>query len=371
LHEHGALAEKLRAYARADGFEQGRSIFAVEEAWLHLRLGPVLARAGFDVLNWTVLDAFHPADVINPRNLDSDIENFDKLGEPMATLEITPFEGTTLSGHFMPWFRRPHFPPPASRLGFAPAGVYLGPRWILVDHDGRLTDDPFIPQAAVRLRQRIGTADVSVHALQHIDRGQPLAVADALARFPLAAFLKEPGPLLVWSSVGQVGGTCQQALGRLVLKIEGAYRRFVPMAELPESLEEEPRRDHGVIALGLWYTLPHAGGAHSTFLLEGQVVVGPEALVRAALGPFQRDAFGGYRFAWNDEESREFRVGGVVDLEGRREWLLSAEYRQRLGETWTVRLGVRIFHAPSGETGHGLEPLRDGDHARIILTRHF
>ena len=63
-----------------------RTILVVEEAWVEWKAKPFRVRAGFDLLNWTATEAFHPSDILNSRNLDSSIQNYDKLGEPMVSL---------------------------------------------------------------------------------------------------------------------------------------------------------------------------------------------------------------------------------------------------------------------------------------------
>src|SRR5687767_7316130 len=73
-HEHDAFEQRLRAYGRLDHYDKRRSVLVVEEAWMQVRRGRLRLRAGVDLVNWTATEAFHPADVINARNLDSDLE---------------------------------------------------------------------------------------------------------------------------------------------------------------------------------------------------------------------------------------------------------------------------------------------------------
>ena len=58
---------------------------------------------------------------------------------------------------------------------------------------------------------------------------------------------------------------------------------------------------------------------------------------RAALTVFQRDVLVGYRFALNDESGKELMLGAIFDTERSGESLVTVNYQQRLGETWTVR----------------------------------
>jgi hypothetical protein len=353
-HTHAPLEEKVRVYGRLDALDQRRSIMVVEEAWVQVRRGSLRMRAGADIVNWTATEAFHPADVINARNLDSDLENFEKLGEPMVVLMVRVLDGTTVSAYFLPHYTNPIFSSPHSRLHFAPPGLDLRGRMIQTDRDGRLTDDDFGPQGALYVRQVMGQADISVHVVEHMDRYEPLVVVTD----PAAP------PHLLFQTVRQVGGTYQQVFGPVIAKLEGAYRHFLKSPATPD-------RDHGKIAVGLEYGLPHESGPESTLVVEGQaVLLGDEAL-RRSISPFQRDVLGGYRLALNDEAGKELFVGAIFDLETRGEYLVSASYQQRLGETWTIKAGLRIFAAPDSSPAGGIAGFRKSDHVRLTLTRHF
>ncbi len=365
-HSHGPMTEKARVYGRLDRYDERRQVLLWEEAYLQLGFERLRLRAGLDVVNWTATEAFHPADVINARNLDSDLENLEKIGEPMLSLQVRPFDGTTITLIAMPYRSEPLFASPNSRLGFAGGADLRGARR-MIDRDGRFSDDNWGPQGAIAIRQTIGPADITVHALEQMDRAQPLI------RFDPSTFR----PLLVFQTVQQLGGTYQHAVDALLIKLEGAYRRFrppkdlLPGAPLPGSVFTEKMPDHGQLAAGLEYGITHDGGPDSTFLLEGQTVIGAKGeLERAALSVFQRDVLVGYRLALNDESNKELLIGVIFDTERAGETLFNVSYAQRLGETWTVRAGLRIFQAEATAPGP-LGLLRDADHVRLTLTRHF
>ena len=363
-YQRPVFEAKVRGFGRLDGFDRERSRLIAEEAWLQARSERLQLRVGVDIVNWSATEVFHPADVINARNLDSDLENFEKIGEPMVALQIRAFEGTTFDLMLMPVFMRTRFPSPLSRLSFAPPGVDLRGRPLLLDRRGRLTDSDFGPQAALQVRQVIGSADVSVHALEHMDRLQPWVRVDP-ATFQVA---------LLYQTVRQVGATWQQALGPFVAKLEGAYRWFVrPQEATTAQIGDLPERNHAALAAGLEYGLGHGNGAQSTFLLEGQAILGPPQPIRLMLDAFQRDVLVGYRFARNDEANHEIFAVAVVDLERPGEYLVSLAFQRRLGDSWTGKLGVRLFQAPAATPleSRGISLIRNGDHVRVSLTRHF
>jgi hypothetical protein len=371
-HQHAPFEEKLRAYGRLDHYDDRRSTLVLEEAFVQVRQGRVRLRVGADIVNWTATEAFHPADVINARNLDSDLESLEKVGEPMVAGQVTVAEGTTAALMVMPVYMETLLPSPGSRLSLAP-GLDVQGRRALYDRQGHFTDNHFGPQLAFRLQQVLGQADLSVHALEQMDRLQPLVGWD----------IAQGRPVPIYLTVRQVGGTYQHVLGPVIVKLEAAYRWFVtpvdadaPVVPLDVTAPVPAPapftdRDHGTVALGLEYGIPHAGGGDSTLLLEGQAVLGArDAATRAQLTPFQRDLFAGYRLALGDEDSKELVLGTIVDLERRGEFLVNVSYQQRLGETFSVRAGLRIF-AARDDAAYGLRPLRQSDHLRLTLTRHF
>ncbi|MEZ4272283.1 MAG: hypothetical protein R3C68_12900 [Myxococcota bacterium] len=213
LHKHeNIFREKVRIFGRVDRRDEGRSVLIVEEAWVELKKSLVRLRLGADIVNWTATEAFHPADVLNSRNLDSDVENFEKVGEPMAELSFNVGNGT-LSAYYMPYYTRPIQPSPRSRQGVFPPGLPVGPL-LRMDAHGNLADGDFGHQGGLRARQTFGSADLSLHFIHHMDRDQPEIVFDATAG--------ELRPL--FRTVTQAGGTYQQVFGSLILKVEAAYR---------------------------------------------------------------------------------------------------------------------------------------------------
>ena len=363
-YERGPFAGKARGFGRLDGFDRQRTTLIDEEAWLQAQSDRFRLRLGVDVVNWTALEAFHPADVINARNLDSDIENFERIGEPMVALQVRVFEQTTVSALLMPIYVTSRFPSPRSRLNFAPPGVDLRGRPKLIDRRGRLTDSHFGPQAALQVRQVVGSADVSLHLLEHMDRLHPVLLVDATTM----------SPVLLYQTVRQAGGTYQQVFGPVIAKAEGAYRWFVPAgAAAMDVVGPLPRRNHGIVAGGIEYGIGHRNGSESTILLEGQTVLGVDGPTRRALEIFQRDLFVGLRFARNDEAAREGMLAAVIDLESAGEMVLDARYQQRVDESWTVKTGLRVFQAKAVPPleARGLQLLRNGDHVYLDVTRHF
>lgn len=89
---------------------------------------------------------------------------------------------------------------------------------------------------------------------------------------------------------------------------------------------------------------------------------------------FQGDVLLGYRYAFNDVDGKALLVSVIVDVEHPDELIWSANYSQRLGDTWTFNASLRVVEAsepPEALGGSQLRRIRDSDFLGIELMRHF
>lgn len=367
-HRLSNTRERLRLFGRLDVTDNGRNLFDIQEAWAEYRWPMLEIRAGFDMLNWSATEAFHPADVINSRYLDSDIENPEKLGEPMLRLSLKIPAGE-LSAWYLPMFIAPIFPSKHSRQNpLDPGWRFEQPRW--VDRNGQVSGGNFAHQWVVRLSQSRGPVDFDLHAIQYIDRQQPLYVADPTNKTVRPIYLP----------VTQIGGTMQAVLESWVVKLEWARRHFQSLGkqalqDLNVSADDEVYtvdRDHTQVAFGLEYNLAHDSGAVSTFVLEGQALSGVDKATRYDLQLFQRDLLVGYRYQFNDAAGSEFRSSFIFDVERPGERLFNLNYARRLTDTLGLRAGLRLFQAKQqGRTVEGLERFDKSDQVYLNLIYYF
>lgn len=364
-HKHRPWRQQLRLVGRVGALDNDRSVLIVEEGFVGYKSGWLNLRVGPQILNWTATEAFHPADVMNSRNFDSNVENADKIGEPMVSASIRMWQGR-LELFYMPFRMDPRLPGPASRLSFAPAGTTLGdPLW--AGRDGAIDDDLIEHQFAARISQTIDDADIALQFVQHLDRSQPTIAIDP------ANGVARP----VYHMVSHVGLTYTQVIESVVLKVEAAHRIFFEPDTpdpgtllLPGGLAPE---DHTVVALGFEVGWAFDSGEDLTLLAEAQGVFGPSGEQRrAAASPFQADGLVGMRYTLNDIDNKAFFAGVIFDVE-RLEIIGNASYSQRLSDTWTVAASLRILHAPPDDTllPGTLQALDQSHYLQLLLTRHF
>ncbi|RAP37237.1 hypothetical protein DID80_04240 [Candidatus Marinamargulisbacteria bacterium SCGC AAA071-K20] len=347
--------ERLRVFGRADTTDHNRGVVVIEEAWYGYEKSNLNIKAGAQMLNWTALEAFHPADMLNSRNLDSNVENAEKYGEPMLSLNYL-LEGGSVGVYYMPVMIDPNLPKKTNRLRFASFDTGSA---IWIEEDGSISADNRSDQFALRVDKTFGPADVSFHYLQHKDRSQPLLV--------LNSETTQFHP--VYLPVKQVGGTLQYIISDFILKSEFAHRGFSKSTNTHLGVLDQ--KDHYQLAFGGEYTFYHSSGKESGLLIEAQTIQGVSKQERAALSLFQNDILLGHRFVFNDMSSSEFFTSLIVDLERSDELLFSFSYSQRLGDTWKIQPGLRLVKGRSHSDGYGLQQIAESDQVFINLTRYF
>lgn len=355
--EQGSLSERFRVFSRVDEKDPSRNQIFLEEGYVSWSKGAWFVRAGAQMFNWTATEAFHPADIVNSRNLDSDIENFEKVGEPAVGLSYD-WNGWVTSVYYLPLFMEPRLPSATNRISFLSPGVSQGGRKVL-ERNNQFSQNDYVDQWAAVVEGSVGSADLSFHYVDHIDRNQPI---------PQLSIFPQPLVDLIFVPVRQSGGTYQQVVGPWLFKVEGAYRDFF-RAQNPLYR----RKDHGQVALGTEYGWTHeSSGFDSTLIAEGQTYLGVTQSERAELGAFQKDVLVGYRLALNDVSSQEWMVTFLFDVERSHEYLSSLKYSRRLTDVWSLKTGVRYIDAPQkGLLPVGLEALNRAHQFYLNLSRYF
>ncbi|MBI2522496.1 MAG: hypothetical protein HYV97_18900 [Bdellovibrio sp.] len=372
LYKNEGTQVKARALGRLDKHDPTRDILILEDAYLSQELGaenPYKFLMGYKIFNWSATEAFHPADVINSRNYDSNLENLDKVGE--LTIELSgPLFGGEVALYYWPRYERPHFPGASSRLGIGfdirtPVFVDSNTETEIADRQGH--------QYGARFDYKLGTADIALFYLNHMDRLHPIIGESSYIYIPLVGYIPASMPTIPYFfSVEEFGGTLQYAVGPMVFKAEAVTRNFKEDRVIYTVSGFRRPVDHQEAALGAEYTYGFAGGGEVMLLAEATSYFGIDTVTRADQGAFQRDAFLGARFALNDAASREFFASFIFDLERSHEFFYNLKYTQRLGDSWQSTLGVRIYDAPmKGSSAIGLESLDGDNQAFFNLIRFF
>ncbi len=356
LHETQNWLSKVRFSGRHDFAETNRNILIPEDIYTGYNGEKWLIFAGYQILNWSATEAFHPADVINARNFDSNLENAEKIGELMLQTTYLLNSGS-LNFYLLPRIQGPNLPDNNNRLSFFSPGLnVLKPKHL--DSDGKEMNDKWDLQWATRFEQSFDGIDLAFYTIQHQDRYNPIAAPSgtSIQLYTVPRF--------------QYGITYQQAIDAFVLKLETATIDFDNYGPLVAFGYEA--KDNTQIAFGLDYTYSHSSGTDSTFIFEAMSVIDLSKPNRAIANTFQRDVLFGYRYAWNDILAKEFFISLIADLERGREYLFSTSYSQRLSDVWGIKGSYRYIDAPQKEAiQRGLEILHKDHQVSLTTTRYF
>ncbi|PCI27562.1 hypothetical protein COB52_04665 [Candidatus Kaiserbacteria bacterium] len=355
-------AAKIKAFARVDALDSDRNKIFPEDIWLSYSRDFIQLRVGFQVFNWSQLDLFTPAELLNSVNFDSEIENLEKIGEAAVTLKMKLAFGF-LELVYMPFVLGPSFPGAKSRFNLLDPGESMGDP-VFVKKDGTLVEKSQFHQFAARFSRTIGRADLSLFFVDQIDRRTPEIVFQNSSQsfrpvfFPIASL----GFSMVWS------------LESFIFKAE-SLRRLVTNPVQPTIFGTLKKKSHSFGAVGVEREMDLWGGALTTFV-EYQKLFGisdeSSEIDRQKISSFQNDIAFGFRVNFNDVQAKEVRLLIDVDLDVSEQVLASLSYSQRLWTNWKIKLGVRYINAPKQQQiAIGLEQFDKDNYGFLQLSRFF
>ena len=364
---------KARVAGRIDSVDSTRNFVFIEELYIGIRFWCFNLKAGSQLYNWTTTEAFHPADQLNSRNFDSNIENAEKFGEPSISLE-TEIPRGTITLYYMPYYQLPRFPGLSNRLAFfvLPSGLSLGGN-IKIDHDGNESTDDYGHQGAIEAKFSLDKLDLALHGMSYLARNyaQPVISLANLSEIRIMHL-----------RFNQAGATAAYALEGFIFKTEAAYRiyqdpsaavkqRFLTVINGVAGPFQKPD-DHFILALGLEYGWQFRNGIELTVLSEAQHYFLVDRNMRAQLDIFQADILVGTRLAFNDVDDKTLFFAVIGDFERREEFLVNLSYSQRINEEFKIALGTRrVLAKQKGSFPIGLEGLDGSNQYYINLTRSF
>lgn len=327
-------------FARWDADDDERTHADLREAnWLHVGDGWDLV-VGLGQVFWGVTESRHLVDIINQTDLVEDIDEEDKLGQPMVNLNLST-EAGAFSLFALPGFRERTFPAGEARLrGVLPVA----------------TDDPSYESGskdrhvdvAARWSRVFGDVDVGVSHFHGTSR-EPRFLLD----------LDDPSrPVLRprYDLIDQTGLDLQFTRDAWLGKLEAITRSG-----------QGPR--FAAAVGGFEYTLYGILGTSIDLGLLGEFLYDGRDEDEAPPTIADNDLFAGTRLALNDVQSTEALVGAIVDAKTGAT-ALSLEAERRLGANWKVELEGRVFsHVPDDD--FLLRGVRDDDYVSLRLTRFF
>lgn len=309
--------------------------------WLHVADGWDTT-VGIAKVFWGVTESRHLVDIINQTDLLEDVDQEQKLGQPMVNLNLIRDYGT-FSFFVLPYFRALTYQDSRGRLRFA----------LPIDtHDARYESarEVWHTDFALRWSHSLATWDIGVSYFHGTSRESAfdLDLGDPL------------NPMLVprYDLISQAGLELQHTSGPWLLKLEaigraGQGKRFAAMTTGIEYTVFDIMNSGADLGLLAEY---HYDGR------DADPTVAPPV-------PYDHDVFFGLRLSMNDAHDSSVLAGVLQDVEEDVR-VMNVEASRRLANGWTMELKGRFFvDAPRDDfVFYGY---RQDSHLQLSLARYF
>lgn len=315
---------------RVDAEDDERTHFDLREAyWLRVGRDWELTLGARRVF-WGVTESRHLVDVVSQVDAVEDVDEEDRLGQPMVALSLLRDWGT-LDLHVLLGARGRTSPGRRGRL--RPP--------LPVERDRDRWDDV---SYAARWSRVLGDVDLGVHLFHGTDREARAVQAS------------EGGHLKArHGRMSQLGVDLQVTKGAWLFKLEALWR-------------DSGGHSFGAATAGFeWTRYGLAGTAADVGLLLELHHDGRDPR-RATPTLHDDDLFVGTRLALNDAQDTSLLAGVLFDPETRAR-LLVVEAERRLGDSFTVKVDVRLF--TDGADDLAMAPLALDDHVTVAWAWHF
>jgi len=329
----------LVPYARLDQKDSERTHFDMREAYVRYNGDSVSVRAGLAKVFWGVAESVHLVDIINQSDAVEDIDNEDKLGQPMLEITLQKDWGQ-LTGYVMPFFRKRTFPGEEGRLRFP----------LPVDNDlarfNQGTDDRADVDFALRYSHYFGDWDVGLSFFRGASR-DPRFILDVDANV-FAPY---------YDDITQVGLDVQYTNEAWLWKFEG-FVRDTPFETFAAAVGGIEYSFYGITE----------SGADLGVIVEFQYDERSENPLIAPITIADNDLMTGFRYSANDAEDTSVLAGIVTDLE---DTSMSGvlEATRRFGDYWVGEIEGRFFL--NVDSGNLLYGFKNDSHVMLRLTRYF
>ena len=333
--DEGHQRISIVGFARGDLQDDERSHADLREAYWGYEGDDWDMTIGINKVFWGVTESRHLVDVINQSDLVEDIDQEDKLGQPMINLNLQRDYGR-FELYVLPWFRERTFPGPDGRLRTA----------LPVDDDHAIYESSAEQNhvdLALRYSHYFGDIDIGIHVFEGTSR-EP--------RFTVAA---EGDRLIpIYEQMTQAG-------------IDVQYTREAWLWKF-EAIARQTRNDSFLAAVGgfeySFYGVRNSAadvGILMELLYDGRDENAPPTA-------FDNDVFVGARLALNDASDTSILAGFAIDTDSQ-ETFFNLEAERRFGDNVSVELRLRAF--ANSEPNDAMYTLQRDDYLQLGLSWYY
>jgi hypothetical protein len=333
--QDGSQRVSVVGFARADLQDNERSHGDLRQAYWAFESDNWDITVGINKVFWGVTESRHLVDVINQTDLVEDVDQEDKLGQPMINLNLQRDYGR-FELYALPWFRERTFPGVDGR--FRPA-LPIDDNSPIYESSAEESHLDF----AIRYSHYIGDVDIGAHLFEGTTREPYFVVAPEGDRL-----------LPAYDQMTQVGVDLQYTRDAWLWKFE--------------SIARDTRSDSFLAAVGgfehTFYGVRNSAadiGVLLEYNYDGRDT-------HAAPTPFDNDVFVGTRLALNDASDTSVLAGMVIDT-STQELFFNVEAERRFGDNLSAELRVRAFG--NSEPNEALYAFERDDYVQLRLSWYY
>ena len=337
VSDDGASQFMFRPFGRVDVNDKDRSHVDIRALNWTGTFDRVQMTVGIDTVFWGVTESNHLVDIINQDDNLEDIDQEDKLGQPMMMASYDSDFGV-VSVYLMTYFREKRYPGMKGRFRLPMPIDYSQTQY-------ESGSDKWHTDWAVRWAHVIGNVDVGLYHFKGTNR-EPEFIQGADGGGNAVLIPR-------YNLIDQTGLDVQGTFNDILIKFEAIHRTGVGP-------------DFWAMTGGFEYSFYGLAGGNSDIGLLAEYLYDDRG--RQATTPFEDDLFMGMRWAANDIDGTEILVGGIFDLDSSAKFI-NFEGSRRIGESWKVTLDARFFMGvPVTDI---LYPQSRDDFFQIRVARYF
>jgi len=333
-HDNGRQRVSLIGFARADAKDSERNHFDVREAYWAQEKNDWNILVGINKVFWGVTESRHLVDVINQTDGVEDMDEEDKLGQPMINITLQRDWGA-VDFFLLPYFRERTFPGIQGRFR---TPLVIDTNQAIYESSEQETNMDW----AIRYSHYFGDVDLGVY------------VFDGTSREPKLTLSSNGQALIpVYQQITQVGIDLQYTDNEWLWKLE--------------LIARDTKEDNfAAFVAGYEYSFYQINDSAMDLSVLTELLYDGRNESNPVL--FDQDIFLGSRLAFNDSQDSSLLAGVVIDRDTK-ELFFNIEAERRLNDRLSAEFRLRVFHnAQPEDVSYSFQ--RD-DYLQLTLKGYF